>query len=383
MPANPNCPYTENVAVERTMLNPYVNLKEAAFWSSGVVNTSPFSINSIYKKKWEIRPEEKIATAGSCFAQHISKYMKSSGFNVMDLEPPPHWNVLHSKSGNVIGTIDEDVAKRFGYLLYSARFGNIYTVHQLLQLFKEALGLCQPQSAVWEKDGRFWDALRPAVEPQGLGSSEEVLFHRQAHLKKVLTMFNTMDVLIFTLGLTEAWIHKQSCTVYPTAPGTLAGTYDPETFIFKNFRFNEILDAFIEFMDLLRANRQNKILPKLLLTVSPVPLTATASGKHVLQATIYSKSLLRAVAGELESRFENIDYFPSYEIVTNPASRGVFYETNLRSVRNEAVAIVMKHFLQQHNHSESSDCSTSVEKLPASLDIEPKCEEVLLDAFGR
>ena len=37
---------------------------------------------------------------------------------------------------------------------------------------------------------------------------------------------------------------------------------------------------------------------RLVLTVSPVPLAATASGSHVLPATIYSKSVLRAAAQE-------------------------------------------------------------------------------------
>ena len=38
---------------------------------------------------------------------------------------------------------------------------------------------------------------------------------------------------------------------------------------------------------------------RFLLTVSPVPLTATASGQHVLTATTYSKSVLRSAAGFL------------------------------------------------------------------------------------
>ena len=87
---------------------------------------------------------------------------------------------------------------------------------------------------------------------------------------------------------------------------------------------------------------------KCLLTVSPVPLTATASGKHVLASTIYSKSTLRSVAGQLFENQTHIDYFPSYEIVTNPRMHSTAFADNLRSVRDETVDNVMRHFFAQH-----------------------------------
>ena len=71
----------------------------------------------------------------------------------------------------------------------------------------------------------------------------------------------------------------------------------------------------------------------ILLTVSPVPLTATASGSHVLVSSTYSKSVLRAVAGDLCSECKHIDYFPSYEIITNPRLHSSAFANNLRSVR--------------------------------------------------
>ena len=96
----------------------------------------------------------------------------------------------------------------------------------------------------------------------------------------------------------------------------------------------------------------------MLLTVSPVPLTATASDKHVLTATTYSKSVLRAVAGELYDRYADIDYFPSYEIVASPWSRGFFYESNMRSVNAGGVSVVMQTFLGEHDTATAADAVT-------------------------
>ncbi len=85
-----------------------------------------------------------------------------------------------------------------------------------------------------------------------------------------------MDVFIFTMGLTEAWIDKRNGRVYPTAPGTIAGSFDPKIHAFHNFSYNEIYDDFLEFLELVRNWNPGF---RVILTVSPVPLTATASGR--------------------------------------------------------------------------------------------------------
>jgi hypothetical protein len=154
-----------------------------------------------------------------------------------------------------------------------------------------------------------------------------------------------MNVFIFTLGLTEAWVDRRTGRVFPTAPGTIAGDFDPSIHAFKNFDYGEIRADFVEFLDLVCA--WNPAL-RIILTVSPVPLTATATDNHVLVATTYSKSVLRAVAGSLADSYPNIDYFPSYEMIASPWTKGFFYEANMRAVNTGGVAAVMRVFFEQH-----------------------------------
>jgi hypothetical protein len=85
---------------------------------------------------------------------------------------------------------------------------------------------------------------------------------------------------------------------------------------------------------------------RMLLTVSPVPLIATASSEHVLVATTYSKSVLRAVAGSLAGRLSDCHYFPSFELVSSHPSRGMFFDPDLRSVNARGVSFVMEHFFR-------------------------------------
>jgi hypothetical protein len=323
----------------------------------------------MYRKKWDIGPTERIATAGSCFAQHIGRHMKRKGFNVLDMEPPPY-------------SLSEHEAMKFGFSTYSARYGNIYTARQLLQLAQEAFGLRSPEDALWQDDtGSWFDAMRPGVEPEGLTSREEVVEHRAYHLSKVKTLLESMDMIVFTLGLTETWVHKVSGTVYPTAPGTIAGRYDPEIHAFKNFTYEEVVSDFLEFRKLVKS--RNNLKCKYLLTVSPVPLTATATDSHVMLATVYSKSVLRAAAGYLSNHYDDIDYFPSYEIITNPWSESMFYGSNLRSVTERGVDLVMQTFFSVHP-SHPSVGSTSDQANGNDLpESDVVCEDAILDAFAR
>lgn len=369
------------------MKSPYSALPARSFWRSGVSEAHPLTVEDLYRKKFSIAESDRIATAGSCFAQHVSNYLQKNGYQVLDVEPPP-------------SALPEEEAKRFGYKIYSARFGNIYTVRQLLQLTRDAKSGFVDPADIWTKDGRYYDALRPNVEPEGLDSLEEALALREHHLGRVKLMFQRMNVFVFTLGLTEAWTHGKSGRVYPTAPGTIAGSYDPEVHVFRNFGFNEIHEDFVEFHDLIREWNPDI---RIILTVSPVPLTATATDDHVLIATTYSKSILRSVAGALAAECANIDYFPSYEMIASPWSKGFFYEANMRSVNPGGVAAVMRVFFEQHRPAGSSEVamnesdkkSAKRERRMGRRDRKrdkpggPKskddvvCEDVLLEAFAQ
>jgi len=325
--------------------HPYADLPPHRVWKSGVADHTPRTIENLYERKFEIAKTDRVATAGSCFAQHVARHMKARGFSILDVEP-------------AVPGMTEETAQRFGYGIYSARYGNIYTARQLRQLLEDAINLqsCGDDAEsrarilrdedVMERDGRYFDGLRPNVEPEGFATPEEVKKSREAHLNRVHEMFKSMDVFVFTFGLTETWRNRQTGTVYPVCPGVLAGTYSDEVYEFYNMTHADCLADFEAVRAHLRAI--NPAL-KTLITVSPVPLTATASENHVLTATTYSKSVLRGVCGELAARYEDVDYFPSYELITAPFARGRFFAENMRSVTERGVSNVMRIFFAAHD----------------------------------
>ena len=341
------------------MANPYQSLAPSSFWRPAVAEKNPFDLSDLYEPKFEIKPSDNVATAGSCFAQHIAVRLRAAGFTFLDVEPAPLF-------------LSDDTAFDFGFNTYSARFGNIYTVRQLLQLVRRSTGDFKPQENYWESDGRIYDAFRPNIEPGGFESVAEFQACQRGHLSKVRELFQRADVFVFTLGLTEAWLSTLDGAVFPMCPGTAAGEFSDERHEFKNFDFREIYDDAAEMIAEVRALNPNV---RFLLTVSPVPLVATASGKHVLVANTYSKSTLRSVAGALANEFDNVGYFPSYEIITGSTTRSMFFDPDMRSVNAAGVETVMRHFFASHPPASNQAAQTG--KAPQR---DPFCDQIELDS---
>ncbi|MTH63286.1 GSCFA domain-containing protein [Paracoccus shanxieyensis] len=349
------------------MTHPYVDLPKTAFWRSGVAEAGHDGLVDIFRPAFDLPRDAAIATAGSCFAQHVGRALREAGMTVLDAEPPP--------PGCMAAT-----ARRFGYRIYSARYGNIYTTRQLLQLVQDALADHVDAQDIWEKDGRFYDALRPTVEPEGLSSLAEAIALRHAHLAAVRSLFSRCSHFIFTLGLTETWAHRQTGRVWPTCPGTVAGRFDDSQHGFLNLGVSDVLADLAAIRTLLQQIRPQM---RIILTVSPVPLTATASGGHVLAATTRSKSVLRAAADEFAAAHADVDYFPSYEIVTNPAARGAFFQPNLREVTAQGVNVVMRTFLAAYGLAAMPAPRTQTVAPSTDPAEDVVCEEILLDAFRK
>ncbi|MFI6847256.1 GSCFA domain-containing protein [Kitasatospora sp. NBC_00085] len=309
--------------------NPYQALPVRSFWRPAVAEPDLLAIDGLWTPKFALGQDDPVLTAGSCFAAHIGRALLERGMNWYDAEPAPP------------GLTGEQRRNR-RYGLFSFRTGNIYTPAVLHQWLSWAFGHTAAPRTAWTEDGRHYDPYRPAVEPDGYASAEEMLDAREATLAAIRRGITTASCLVFTLGLTEAWRDRADGTTYPVCPGTVRGTFDADRHVLHHATFDEVHRDLLGAIAVARSANPDL---RILLTVSPVPLTATATGEHVLSANSYSKSVLRAVAGQLARDHAHVDYFPSYELVTGAPFKGAWYEPNLRTVTPEGVAFVLRHFL--------------------------------------
>lgn len=314
------------------MNNPYQSLPDHCFWRRSIAGVGYADVDPVIRGKFRIGRENQIATAGSCFAQHIARHLEQNGLNYFVTE------VAHPLVAHLAG--------EYNYGVFTARYGNIYTSRQLIQMLKRAYGLFEPADRAWPSEaGRVIDPYRPRIQPNGFASLDELVEDRRQHFAAIRRAIEQLDVLVFTLGLTETWCHRADGAAYPLCPGVAGGRFDPSDHVFVNLSVSEVtsdLEETVAFV--LERNPKARFI----LTVSPVPLVATMEDRSVLVSTTYSKSVLRVAAEEVAARHQQVAYFPAYEIITGNYTGGRYFADGLRDVTEEGVSHVMRLFVQHY-----------------------------------
>lgn len=348
---------------DESITNPYQFVGAESFWKTCVAEKISAFPDVRFLPKFDIQKETKIATYGSCFAQNVRVAIEQAGGNYLDCEPVP----LNCNSSD---------AQKFGYNMFSSRTGNVYTAHQFLQLTEECFGRVQPNFVFTLKNQKFLDAIRPTIEPKGYKTLDELEEHRKFHLSRVKQTLLEADVLILTLGLIEQW--KGNCgTIFAGQPQVYQANSQAELFISS---YPSIKKALIKASEVINLQRGSPL--PILLTVSPVPLTATATGGSVFVANAQSKSSLRAVAGDLKDENPLFDYFPSFELLTNCWTIQHHFEPNQLNVTHQSVNAVMHAFFAANNWEITKHVSHPGTFSNESTVTNRICEDQLLDAFN-
>jgi hypothetical protein len=338
-------------------MNPYSALAPQHHWKKQIDGADLAAIDYDPAPKWKFDlTQDRFATAGSCFAQHFARELRKAGGKYVESEP--RHPLIPEGSGH-------------GYGLFSARYGNIYTVRQLRELLEQAFGV-RPmiEDFFRDKTGKWIDLLRMRAIPDGFSSEEECRLDRQFHLGRVKALFDVADVFVFTLGLTECWENTELGVCYPICPGVVDGAFREGAHRFVNLGYDECLADLRRSIELIReANPKIRIL----LTVSPVMLVASYEPRGALQSSIASKAILRAVADRCVRDYDCVDYFPSFDIITGPQSAGRFYADDRRDVTQEGVETVMGVFF-------SSRCTNrpTVFAIPEQAEERPRKPAVQL-----
>ena len=352
--------------------HPYRSLPDRNFWKQSIAEVPFDEVDPVADAKFRLGKADRVVTAGSCFAQHIARYLRDAGFNYWVTEPANPMVRAH-------------LAHRFGYGLFSARYGNVYTSRQLVQLVRRAYGLFQPADDLWRRpDGRLIDPFRPRIQPDGFASPAEYRADRRQHFAAIRRAVEELDVFVFTLGLTEGWVARADGAAYPLCPGVAGGSFDETRHVFLNLSVPEVVDDLRQTVSLIRERNRGA---RFIFTVSPVPLVATAEPRSVLVSTTYSKAVLRVAAEEVARGDDGIDYFPSYEIITGPHARGRYFAEDLRSVTEAGVRHVMGLFFRHYTEAGDEarlqapgEAAAPAPRHGIEAAVAVMCEEVALEA---
>jgi len=122
------------------------------------------------------------------------------------------------------------------------------------------------------------------------------------------------DVVILTLGFTEAWFDNKDQIFVNRSPGGSVRTVKKgDRYSFHNATPMEAVEAVeATIKSIFRLTKGNA---KIIITTSPVPIHATFTGRDVVSANLYSKSALLSAAVWAAANYEFVDYYPSYELI--------------------------------------------------------------------
>src|SRR5712671_6202957 len=118
-----------------TIAHPYKSAPKSSFWSRAVAKEwTPSEV--VGSQQVLIRKGDEVVSAGSCFASNIVPHLEKAELTYLRTETThPAFQDLEPES--------------LGYANFSAAYGNIYTVRQLLQLLKRSLKIFSPIEDRW------------------------------------------------------------------------------------------------------------------------------------------------------------------------------------------------------------------------------------------
>jgi hypothetical protein len=282
------------------------------------------TIKPLVNANHQLKQDDKIFTIGSCFARNVEKALHDTGFNVTSLAD------------------ETDLAIK-GKSDYLNRYNTFSILHEL----QNAAGLIDlPDELAFSKtsNGKYVDFYsHPILEPTSL---EFVKAARQ-WLTSYFTRAFEADVVTITLGLIECWYDREAGRYINFAP--IFGSSDQRTqlitdsdrFNFRVLSYEENMQNLDEIYDLLVEKNPNV---KIIVTISPVRMSATFTQRDVVVANTLSKSMLRTCAESWQRRHpDRIDYFPSYEMAILSDPRKVWGPDGIHVYR-VFVDEIMAHF---------------------------------------
>ena len=246
------------------------------------IETSPLGVQIGY--------ENRVLTLGSCFAAHIAEKLAGAKFRV---------------TANPSGIL-------FNPLSIAAA---IRSYADPAPVTREELGY---DGEVWHHFGFHGDFSAP--------TAEEALGRMNAARQAGAEALRTSDRVILTFG--TAWVYEREGEVVANCHRRPAAEFSR-----RRLSVGEIVGTFAELIEGPLAGKQ------IILTVSPV--------RHIgdtLAGNAVSKAALRLAAEELKQRFNCVEYFPAYEIVTDDLRDYRFYTADLVHPAPQAVAYIWEKF---------------------------------------
>ncbi|MDQ1159624.1 isopentenyl diphosphate isomerase/L-lactate dehydrogenase-like FMN-dependent dehydrogenase [Sphingomonas sp. SORGH_AS 950] len=285
----------------------------------------PF-VEATITPKFSMSADDAVFCLGSCFARNIEEHLLPYGIDVLSrgiVSPPEEW------PNRVNG------------------FVNKFTVHSVRNELEWSLEPPTLDESYFEHHNGGWLDLQlsPFVAPVSLARAIE---RRDYLMRDYFARLRNASLVVLTLGLIEVWFDNLSGRHLNAAPSFASVRRDPGRY---ELCVTDVVDNIAELEKVRRLVLCHNSQARMIISVSPVPMSETFSGSDIIVANMNSKATLRVAAEMFARTHDDVDYFPSYDMVAM-SPRGQAYEADCRHVSDEIVGQVVRTFLTAYLDSE-------------------------------
>ena len=282
--------------------------------------------------KEKISYEDKIMTLGSCFAQNIGKKMEEVWFDTI-INP---FGVLYNPVS---------IQKSIELLIENKTFteNDLFDYRGLWQSFSQS--------------SLFSDI-----------TAEKCLIKINERYIPARDFLKKTDFLLITFGTSWVFEEKKTGNIVSNCHKLPAND-----FVRRRLTVEEIVSLYTKLFAKLR-----ELFPKLKLVFSVSPIRHWKDGAHENNV---SKSILLLAIEQLQKQFENVEYFPAYEIQMDELRDYRFYASDMFHPSDVAVDYIWKRFSETYFDNKTLKIKKELEQLYADLShrpLQPNSEEFLL-----
>jgi tetratricopeptide (TPR) repeat protein len=311
-----------------------------------------------FKPTFSFSEGATIFTIGSCFARNVEKALQGRGFRIPARE---FW--IDASSGHATDNRMLDnygVASIYNEIRWALGEGEPYDPHMhLLEVYP----------------GKFSDLHISHLVP--LVPFEEAAARRQRIFAMTRTILDS-DAVVMTLGLAEVWYDKLTSIYLNSRPYEAVLRANPNRFELHILDYHDVYDYLERTFEMIF--RRCKPSCNVLLTVSPVPMSATFSGNDIAVANMYSKSVLRTAAEAISRKYDRINYFPSYEGVML-SERHLAWEDDLIHVRPDVIELNVNAMVAGYVHQDIDELIGSIPEV-TDPEEEQKARQAAREQFA-
>ena len=281
------------------------------------------------KSNINIGYDDSIITIGSCFAENMGARLAALRFSTLTNPFGIIYNPISISTG-ITKLLTED----------------IYTEKDIFQngdLWHS-----------WQHHGKFSSPKKGDIL-RGINDS----------LLEARAFFQKANRLIITLGTANVFIEKKSGEVVANCHKVPSRNLETglDNFDKKRLSIEEIVESFTDILNKINAQKTDI---QIIITVSPI--------RHIRDGLIEnqrSKSTLLLAVDEICRQFQNVHYFPAYEIMMDDLRDYRFYEADMIHPSSQAIDYIWDYFKEVFFTDKTNCVVNDVQKMNAMLQHRP------------